>query len=72
MIFKKIEKILIVDGMHCQKCIARITEALKSVDGVKRISIDLDSKAVSVISKTEIPLDTLKSVIEKLGFTVIS
>ena len=71
MIFKKFEKNLKVDGMHCQKCVARITESLKSIDGVKKVSVNLDTKDVCVISKSEIPLDVVKSAIEKLGFKVI-
>jgi len=71
MIFKKIEKTLTVEGMHCQKCVARITEALKNIDGVKKVSIDLDTKKVSVISKNEIATHVLSAAIEKLGFKVI-
>ncbi len=71
MIFKKIEATLTVDGMHCQKCVARITEALKNIDDVKKVNIDLNTKKVSVISKNEIPKETLIIAIEKLGFKVI-
>ncbi|MBQ8393224.1 MAG: heavy-metal-associated domain-containing protein [Clostridia bacterium] len=71
MIFKKIEKTLKVEGMHCQKCVARITDALKTVDGVKKVTIDLEKKTVCVISKNDIDTDVISAVIEKLGFTVI-
>lgn len=71
MIFKKVEKILTVDGMHCQKCVARITDALKTVEGVKKVAIDLEGKSVSVISKVEIEETALKEAIEKLGFKVL-
>ena len=71
MIFKKIEATLTVEGMHCQKCVARITNALKNIDDVKKVNIDLDAKKVSVISKNEIPTEALISAIEKLGFKVI-
>ena len=71
MIFKKIEKILTVDGMHCQKCAARIDVALKGINGVKKVLVDLEKKTVSVISKEEIAESTLKEAIEKLGFKVI-
>ena len=71
MIFKKHEIILTVDGMHCQKCVARITEALKKIDGVKKVVIDLESKSVSVVSKVEISENTAAEVVEKLGFTVL-
>ena len=71
MIFKKVEKILTVDGMHCQKCAARIDSALKSLAGVKKVSVNLEKKTVSVISKEEIHVAVYKEAIEKLGFKVI-
>ena len=71
MLFKKIVNTLLVDGMHCQKCVARITKSLMSVEGVKKVSIDLEKKSVSIISKNEIPSDKLRSAIESLGFTVL-
>lgn len=71
MIFKKHEATIKVDGMHCPKCVARITEALKKIDGIKKVSISLDEKSVSMISKTEIPLDTVKATVEGLGFKII-
>ena len=71
MIFKKIETTLTVEGMHCQKCVARITEALKQIDGVKKVNIDLEKKSVNVISKVEIDKDVLAEAIEKLGFSVV-
>ena len=71
MIFKKIEQLMVVDGMHCQKCAARIEAALKAVNGVKKVSVDLEKKTVSVISQHEIEFSVLKEAIEKLGFKVI-
>ena len=71
MIFKRFEYTLSVDGMHCQKCVARITDALKKIEGVKKVSIDLDKKSVSVISKAEILTGTIVETIEKLGFKVL-
>ena len=46
MLFKKFELNLTVDGMHCMKCVARITEALKKISSVKKVNIDLDKKSV--------------------------
>lgn len=71
MIFKKIEATLTVEGMHCQKCVARITEALKQIGGVKKVNVDLEKKSVNVISKVEIDRDVLAEAIEKLGFSVV-
>ena len=71
MLFKKIELNLIVDGMHCMKCVARITEALKKIDSVKKVNIDLDKKSVKVISSSQLDASLVENTIEALGFSVI-
>ena len=71
MIFKKHELNLTVEGMHCQKCVARITDALKKIPDVKKVNIDLEKKAVAVISKAQLDLSIVKEAIEALGFKVV-
>ena len=71
MLFKKFELNLIVDGMHCMKCVARITEALKKIGSVKKVNIDLDKKSVKVISSSQLDQSTVENVIESLGFKTI-
>lgn len=71
MLFKKFELNLIVDGMHCMKCVARITEALKKIDSVKKVNIDLDKKSVKVISSSQLDASLVENTIEALGFSVI-
>jgi copper chaperone CopZ len=71
MLFKKFELNLTVDGMHCMKCVARITEALKKIGSVKKVNIDLDKKSVKVISSSQLDQSTVENLIESLGFKVI-
>lgn len=71
MLFKKFELNLTVDGMHCMKCVARITEALKKIGSVKKVNIDLDKKSVKVISSSQLDQSTVENVIESLGFKTI-
>jgi copper chaperone CopZ len=71
MLFKKFELNLIVDGMHCMKCVARITEALKKIDSVKKVNIDLNEKSVKVISSSELDASLVANTIEALGFSVV-
>lgn len=71
MLFKKFELNLTVDGMHCMKCVARITEALKKIGSVKKVNIDLDKKSVKVISSSQLDQSTVENAIESLGFKTI-
>ena len=37
-----------VTGMHCEKCVARVTEALEGVDGVTGVEVRLEDNAATV------------------------
>ncbi len=39
---------LSVQGMHCQKCVAKVTEALEGVDGVTGAQVSLEENAATV------------------------
>ena len=48
-LFSKKETVkLNVGGMHCQKCVGRVTEALLGVDGVTNVSVSLEEGSASV------------------------
>lgn len=56
-------KKLIVDGMHCQKCVKRIDEALNR-EGIEH-SIDLENKVLNV---EDSKVETAMEVLDDLGF----
>ena len=39
---------LSVKGMHCQKCVARVKEALEGVEGVTAAEVDLEKESATV------------------------
>ncbi|HAM16182.1 MAG TPA: heavy metal transport/detoxification protein [Eggerthellaceae bacterium] len=45
---KKETVVLDVRGMHCEKCVARVTEALESVDGVTGAEVSLEGNSATV------------------------
>lgn len=48
-LFSKKETVtLSVQGMHCQKCVAKVTEALEGVDGVTGAQVSLEENAATV------------------------
>ena len=71
MLFKKFELNLTIEGMHCMKCVARITEAVKKINTVKKVAIDLDKKEVKVISSSQLDSSEVAAAIESLGFKVV-
>lgn len=48
-LFSKKETVnLDVTGMHCEKCVARVKEALEAVDGVTGADVQLEDNAATV------------------------
>lgn len=66
------EVIITVEGMSCQSCVEKIQTALKELNGVNQIEVDLVSKTVKVLSDEEIDKKILFQKIEELGYEVKS
>lgn len=45
---KKMKKTLLVEGMSCGHCEKAVKNALKELDGVSKVEVDLASKKVEV------------------------
>ena len=58
---------LIVEGMHCEKCVARVTEALKQVEGVTDAQVSLEEAGV-IIEGHGIDKAAAVDAVEALGF----
>ena len=70
MLFSKlVEKEFFVEGIHCEKCKGNVEKALKSIEGVKKVNVDLKGNAV-IKSKGNIENEVIKEKIEEAGFSV--
>lgn len=61
------ETILSVKGMHCPKCVARVTNALEEVDGVTKVVVSLEEENAVVTGQAE--AQVLVDTVNELGFT---
>lgn len=68
MFNKKVKQVINVDGMSCSHCAKKIENSLKEVDGVLKVSVNLDKKEVIITSKFEIDTNLLRKKIEDLGY----
>ena len=67
--FKKGEEVKIkVEGMSCSHCVDKVTMALKGIDGVKKVSVNLAKKQVTIISNKKIEEKIIKEMIEDLDY----
>ena len=63
------EKVLIVEGMHCENCEIRVENALNRLDGVM-CKVNLKKKTATVSYSAEVPDELLKETVERLGYKV--
>ncbi len=63
------EKIMTIDGMHCENCEIRIENALNRIDGAA-CKVNWKKKNAVVSYSKEISDRQLKETVEKLGYTV--
>lgn len=68
---KKITTVVTVDGMHCGHCKAKVEQAIKAIEGVKKVSADLETGEVTILSKCDLDSDVIKTVVADAGFTVV-
>lgn len=66
----KIKKEIYIDGMHCMHCAKSVEAALKGINGVGSVKVDLNNKVSIITSKEEISDNAIKVAIEAAGFTV--
>ncbi len=66
------KKKLSIEGMTCGHCVMNTTEALKKLDSVTTVNVDLAGKSAVVESNSEIPDDVLKNAVTGAGYTVVS
>ena len=63
------QRVLSVEGMHCESCQARIEKAIDRLDGVV-CKTNLHKKTATVTYSQPVSDDTLKEIVEKLGYQV--
>ncbi|HEY1766115.1 MAG TPA: heavy metal-associated domain-containing protein [Terracidiphilus sp.] len=59
---------LSIDGMHCDGCVRRITNALSAMDGVRVDSVEVGSATVAADPARVLP-QQVAAAIDHIGFT---
>ena len=65
------EKIIKIEGMHCEHCKQSVTSALNKIDGVAAI-VNLKKGEAAVSYDRKIDESQLKKVVEEAGYHVVS
>ena len=64
------KKTLLVEGMMCQHCVAHVTKALQSVQGVASVEVDLKKKTAVVELNEAVENETVVSAVAEAGYEV--
>ena len=64
------EKKLLVEGMMCKHCAARVEKALNKVEGVSATVIDLDAKSATVTLSAPVENAVLTAAVVEAGYQV--
>lgn len=65
---KRMEKIILVEGMTCEHCENTVKKALEEIDGIEKAEASHETKQVTLVTSKEIPEDILRKVIEEKGY----
>jgi len=66
----RMEKIIFIEGMSCQHCVAHVENALNQVAGVRKVQVDLGRKRAVVEVEAGVSDDQLKAAVEEMGYDV--
>ena len=67
-LFSKKETVsLSVKGMHCEKCVAKVTEALEGVEGATGAQVSLEGESATVEGHG-FATDALVAAVQEAGF----
>ncbi|MGI6451473.1 MAG: heavy-metal-associated domain-containing protein [Desulfitobacteriia bacterium] len=65
------KKKILIEGMNCGHCVKHVTEALKELNGVTGVDVNLDSKTAVVEASAGIDDEEIKFTIDDVGYKVV-
>ena len=63
--------IIKVDGMHCEHCAKKVSDAITKIDQKCKVKVDLKCGEVTITSKNAIDIDSVKENVNQTGFTFV-
>ena len=64
------KKTLKIDGMMCQHCVAHVSKALESIEGVISVEVNLKKKMAIVELSKELENEVFISAVTEAGYEV--
>ncbi|MGQ9682580.1 MAG: heavy-metal-associated domain-containing protein [Anaerolineae bacterium] len=64
------EAVLRVPSISCMHCVRRISQMLLGLEGVRKVSVDLESKSVTIESESVDTVERARAALAELGYPV--
>lgn len=59
-----------IEGMSCEHCVRHVTEALKELNGVSKVEVDLKGKTAVIEVADDVKDEDIRFAIEDAGYDV--
>lgn len=59
-----------IKGMSCNHCVMAVSKALKEIDGIKNVSVDLKSGIAAFDQAERVDMEVVRERIKKAGYEV--
>ncbi len=63
--------VLKVKGMTCNHCVMAVEKALRSIQGIRDIKVDLSTGQVEFKEDTPVKMDIVREKIRKAGYEIV-
>jgi copper ion binding protein len=57
-----------IEGMSCQHCVAAVTKALESIDGVTNVKVDLEAGSATYDERVTVDVEAIRRAVEEAGY----
>lgn len=62
----------VVNGMTCEHCAASVSDAVRALDGVRGVDVDLEKRQMVLTSDAPLPAERVTQVVREAGFQLVS
>ena len=57
-----------VEGMHCEHCVASVSEEVQEIVGVQDVDVNLQTGALNITSTEPVDETAVKAAVEEAGY----
>lgn len=68
---RKMNKVVMIEGMMCGHCTGRVQKALEAISGVESVTMSLENKSAEVVLSGQVTDEMLKAAVTEAGYEVI-